>query len=123
MKMKKIITFLSIILLTLFFLQSCQIEKRHYRPGYNIDWFKKNYVGNIHKIKQSSESKNIQQINNDNNTNHESDLYASTNKEITVFSAYKTLINFISNNDSCDEIILKSGEVIKAKVLEIGLQE
>jgi hypothetical protein len=58
-KMKKIITFLSVTLLLMFFLQSCQIEKRHYSSGYNIKWFSFNKKDVVNIKNKQQENKII----------------------------------------------------------------
>jgi len=53
--MKNIITLLLSIFLILFFLQSCQVEKRHYLSGYNVEWNQaKKKIAITHLLKEDA---------------------------------------------------------------------
>lgn len=100
MNYKRVISFT--LLIAVFILSSCSIEKRHYRSGYNLTW-KKN-------IKLTEKS----------NAPSPGLFTASADKDIIILTANDLIIN---PGDSCDTIVFKNQMEMKAKVLEINQTE
>lgn len=124
--MKKIIILFSICILALF-IQSCSITKRHYLPGYSVEW-QKNKVSEV-----SAPDKNNNGINSfdDARSPDEMPISASIDKSESYTDASKIFLNLSVKNkrfpvksiEGCDVISLKNGEEINAKVLEISQTE
>lgn len=124
--MKKTIKIISIGVLLLF-IQSCSITKRHYLPGYSVEW-QKNKVSEV-----SAPDKNNNGINSfdDTRSPDEMPVSASIDKSEPYNNSTKTLLKIgtqkkqfpIKSTEGCDVISLKNGEEINAKILEIGQTE
>ena len=140
--------FVSIVLT--FIISSCSIEKRYVLSGYHIQSrsvkkstkpqknkpqivlsnFNKPQIDFVTKTEQDSIEKNIENENlnlvasNDfvvlSSNNYKNILPLNSKQESMVL---KNKINEMSINDTCDLIILKSGDEILAKVIEIGISE
>src|SRR3972149_3833272 len=109
-------------------LTSCNIEKRIYMPGANIEWKKRNQNSpkqelaiNYNLKKEEQISSTLIPIKNPPFIERPSIEYAAINSLIT-----KEKLNIGNINPKypgCDTIFLKTGEQIKAKVLEVGQSE
>lgn len=100
------------------FFFSCNIEKRHYRPGYSVDLIsKKKCAAKPNKDCTVVPSNNS--INDNNKLAQSNEAIASTTNDLIISSS-------ISKQDDsnvtkeCDLIIYKSGEEVKAYVVDIG---
>ena len=115
MKIKKIILLLPI--LTLF---SCSLQKRKYQSGYFLSWNKNNLsIAKNQKQKGFNVQKNEIKFNE---ISFEKDITTSANNKITkIFN--NTIKNNVTVPDSCDVIIYKDGNEIKAKITEINTSE
>ena len=112
---------LSVLFLTLLFLSSCGtlnlgsgkliLSKKDDREATHI---------NENKNISNNESKTYSIFTD----RMASDVYASADqKEIVIYKEETQLNNQNVQETNCDKILLKSGEEIEAKVLEIGVQE
>ena len=115
MKIKKII-----LLLPILFLFNCSLQKRKYQSGYFLSWNKNNLsIAKNEKQKEFNVQKKEIKFNE---ISFEKDITTSANNKIT-----KNFNNTITNNlafpDSCDVIIYKDGNEIKAKITEINNSE
>ena len=132
MKLSKLFTS---ALLVILIISSCSIEKRIHRSGYHLTWNKSNKSTNSAKIEKSTEN-NTAFLSVDNleikRINQGEIIPVRVRKEINPASVNlrKEKINkFVSErkqisfNTECDLIILKTGEEIQAKVLEVGQDE
>jgi len=135
--MKKL-QFSLIILALLTFISSCTMEKRVYLPGFHVMW-KKN-IENLEKQEHvklcSTNTINKHVVVTEEKNPYESSFIASTDNNIDIQAnenslkysninkINKDVFNYIENNsEDCDIIILKNGQEIKAKVIEIGQNE
>lgn len=129
-KTKTIKAFLSIGIIGVF-ISSCSIEKRQYMPGYHIDWSKISHVSeskiNIEHTKKTEvvENTDSEKFEDENSmisasidNNKKTDIASKENYILS--KKTKNKLSFINQNVECDEIILKSGEIIKGKILEIN---
>lgn len=126
----------------LMIIPSCTIEKRVYMSGYHIEWLNKNQMPDkqtaISKTKSKStvdeqlETANVIDDDSfalavsDNNVTasvDNSELTGSTILLPRIHFVKKTELKRIIPPEDCDIIILKNGQEIKAKVLEIGSKE
>ncbi|MCE9540804.1 MAG: DUF4190 domain-containing protein [Bacteroidetes bacterium] len=125
----KIILFSSCILLL--FIQSCTITKRHYLPGYSVEW-QKNKISD-RAVDLITEDSNAELVN--------SLVYAKPNDEMPISASIdisesyscsqKTVLKLnrekkyftIKSIEGCDNIAFKNGEEINAKILEISKTE
>lgn len=128
-------TSLAIISLVLLF-ASCSIEKRVHMSGYHVEWNKSDkFSGKNDKVNVTESSKSQVSLNkieiSSNSMAAEDELFVSNSNEILMPSTkldilkiekQKHSIKKVSNND-CDIIILKNGEEIQAKVLEVSQTE
>lgn len=106
-------------------ISSCSLQKRHYLPGYDLTWHgkskkttdKNNNIEINKTTSQSGTNLDLPQLNN------QEELYSSASNELQILK-HKPLSlkkeSEIFNNDSCDVITLKTGELIYAKVIEIS---
>lgn len=120
---------ITILVVTLAF-NSCTVEKRIHTKGYYINWHKSNnYVA---KKEAPKESFSQEKINNEIVIENNEILFASSSDEFLILKKpnitdvktntfYNNDIN--SNNNDCDLIILKNGDEISAKVIDVGLDE
>jgi len=150
--MKTIRNILLIGLTIMFVLTSCTMEKRVYRSGYHTEWLTaklKGHSGNYKncsvctpsqkessvQLDQTTIAKDPDLI-DDNTTSTDDGIVASVdNKQIILTKKKKNdwltkskIINqenqrTIEQDQECDIIILKNGQEIKAKVLEVGTTE
>lgn len=120
--MKNLILVLGIISI----FSSCSIEKRIYRPGYHIEW-KRNTNSNHNDNTSELQNSNILEESKEHSKTAreiETDLGESNilvAEEVKITKQENPLQKKIDNN--CDEIILRSGVIIKGKVTEIGVDE
>ncbi len=108
------VTFLKFIAV-LFLLSSCSLEKRNYRKGYYVDW-----VWQKQKHSKTVEQKN-KTVNKQSATtfSEQEKINASTQTLPENFTLKKK--TFIAAKDTCgDVMLLKRGEELKVKVLEIN---
>jgi hypothetical protein len=124
------------ILTAMILLASCTIEKRVYRPGYHIEWHhskksiaKTEKAGRTEKPDDRISKNKIDPLPNQLNT--DAGNFASNTNEITLSKPVSnilkkkkksTLLNQIKSNlnTDCDVIIMRNGQEIQAKVLEVG---
>lgn len=125
--MKKIARLLSVCFLIFYFFSGCTIEKRKYRPGYNIQWNNTKQNHNRKEVVRNNIPGEVLNI----PATKLSITTASITDEIAVPLAdnvrvIEYYINKKSTNhdnelpEDCDLIILKNGDEIKAKVSEIS---
>ncbi len=126
MKTTKI--FLLTFAATLFIIQACTIQKRVHRPGYHIAWHKSEKSEGQNALDKTSRKSNEAPI---------PEYFAVHEKQadetevkgapqlqekcLTTNQASQSML--APKNDECDIIILKNGDEILAKVLEIGTSE
>jgi len=108
------------LLLPILFLFNCSLQKRKYQSGYFLSWNKNNLsIAKNEKQKEFNVQKKEIKFNE---ISFEKDITTSANNKIT-----KNFNNTITNNlafpDSCDVIIYKDGNEIKAKITEINTSE
>lgn len=124
--MKKTILLINIGILLLL-IQSCSITKRHYLPGYSVEW-KKNKVSEA----PGAGKKNLDIDSfDDSRSPDEMPVSASIDKSESYTNSSKTLLKLSSQKkqftiksiEGCDVIALKNGEEINVKVLEISQTE
>ena len=130
--MKKIIlTF--IILITI---SSCNIEKRLYRPGYNVDW---NHNSLSKKSVESTEEtlvaplekekveKNIitltESKSQDDILDQPNDLLNNSQEVVFAENQSSSFDESELTETNCDIILCKNGDEIESKVIEIGTNE
>jgi hypothetical protein len=110
---------LAILILATFLIQSCAVQKRHYRNGYDITFkttkknsTKKNDVSPLRRIEstQTIDESNVQM-------NHA--LMASADQDIRNVVLASTQTN-TQNDESCDVIYFRNNKVVSAKVVEIN---
>lgn len=125
MKSFKLLSFLTLSILLV--LNSCSIEKRVHMPGYHIEWH--HSKGNVSENKIKTEDRILSE------EQQESAFQEDQKIEEQVVLSTKETEKFssdVENNSSkttsvieeivsveCDNIILKNGEAINAKVIEI----
>lgn len=110
---------LALLVITACLIQSCAVQKRHYRNGYDITFktskknsSKKNDVSSLYRIEtpQTLVQTNIQ-------TNRA--LVASAEQDLrNVVLATTQITN--RNDESCDVIYFRNNKVVSAKVVEIN---
>ena len=110
--MKKILYFIILVFCTTIFFQSCTIEKRHFRPGYNIQW-KGNSIPA--RVEASVELKHVEEI------KLESPQISTSDKLIEEINVKEELVinsteQIILTNNDCDLIKLIDGKIIEAKI-------
>lgn len=101
--------------------QSCSIQKRVHMGGYHIQW-NKNNKQNLTKnfSEQNSDEASLEQ-NVQDTFKLQSDKSKLTNDKPIYFNLLSEKEIKVSSNDTiCDNIILKNGEEISAKVIEIS---
>lgn len=117
----------------IFLSSSCSIEKRHYSAGYNIEWNLSSLSKNNTNIRTSKiEITNINSKKPVNNNSIEvmpqlkyanrsfAPIAANTNDLLEAISSKENSIKYLDSTiNTCDNIILKSGEELSAKVVEI----
>ncbi len=110
---------LAILILATFLIQSCAVQKRHYRNGYDITFKtskknnnKKNEVEKLNRIETTRAS-----LESDIQTNHQ--MIASSNQDIRSIVLAPTQTN-TQNDESCDVIYFRNNKVVSAKVVEIS---
>jgi hypothetical protein len=127
-----------LLLCSLVLISSCSVIKRHYRPGYSVEW-KSNPADSKSKKITSDEPKLYTATNSDdsisdadhNSLTEEITLSASSDKtaiylgrEYSAFSANrKKIFNSSSPVSDCDIITLRNGTEVSGKVLEINPNE
>lgn len=131
--MKTTTRFWSLSLLALFILSSCSIEKRHYSSGYHVEWFNQSASQQKRenlspkdsepKIEESTLIENVELSFDD-----DVQLAAIESKPRIDHVANSSQNRFKSKpsklfDEECDLVILKNGEEIRAKVIEVGVRE
>jgi hypothetical protein len=118
--MKKLLFILPLIILI-----SCSVQKRKYQKGFYVSNHKqqkhvqKNVSG---KLKKETENDNIVSKTNSLQTYNSEDIDLSASLNNKTISLAKIHLPLLTNeNDSlCDILVLKNGDEVKAKVLEIS---
>lgn len=143
MKPYSTLSLLSVVLLAVLF-NSCSIHKRNYRDGYFIDWnasssYKSNNAlsienkveSNIESIGQSSKSlvqakplnsvEALEKAYLTKTTNNigDSRIYKHSRQSLTTDAITRTVIRNSINETDCDVIVLRNGEELNAKILEV----
>lgn len=117
---RSLLVYLSLLLLA----SSCSVQKRQHLNGYYIDWRNndRNNAFSHKQVNQPIESVNYEQKSDE--------YFASNNENIVVEEIIRSEPNVAySKNElpvkteNCDEITTKNGEQIKAKILEVGIEE
>lgn len=125
---------------------ACTVQKRNYLPGYYVNWHNASFTKGKNKKSDALESGDKQDITVErkkNQTEHpnlsdsfepnpsletfdyidgESEHFESyVEREVTIkkVSSKKA----VKNNDECDLLVMRNGNEIRAKVLEIGITE
>ncbi|MFA5781369.1 MAG: hypothetical protein WC868_03770 [Bacteroidales bacterium] len=141
--MKKI-TQLSLIVIALtFVLSSCTMQKRIYLSGYNVEWRKGIQKSDKQTFaeKKTNDAVKTKSENNvepatildqtqtsiaDNAEANNDNLTASVGNSVIPINSTPSQqkeFSVITSSDECDNIVLKNGEEIKAKVTEITTDE
>jgi hypothetical protein len=112
----------TIILFFVVLISSCSIEKRVYNKGYYIDW--KNSKNKLVLSKSNDEKNHTSNYKTDSifKTHHVLVSNFESENKNEIKGLYKEKIE-IKNQVNCDVILLKNGEEISAKVIEIGVYE
>ncbi len=113
------------------FIQSCTITKRHYLPGYSVEW-QKNKISE-RTVDLIAEDPNPELVNSlvYAKPDNEMPISASIDKSEPYSNSKKTFLKLSGEKktftvkaiEGCDTIALKNGEEINAKVLEISQTE
>lgn len=109
------------------FIQSCSITKRHYLPGYSVEWQKKKVSetpisgNNNLDVNSLDFAKSLDEMPM-NASIDKSGHYENSPKTIFKFSEQKKQF-LVKSIEGCDIIALKNGEEINVKVLEINESE
>ncbi len=103
--MKDLINIFSIELLFLYLLVSCSVEKRHYLPGYHIEWESRNKLNlaptkNVIKEKTPQATKNEISLVNNSEVVTKFAPSSATRKKNTISPKVKTENRIISNKKS-----------------------
>lgn len=130
-------TSLAILSVMLLF-ASCSIEKRVHMSGYHIEWHKSNKsLAKNEKVRTNDNVVDKLSINKietlPNQMDNDVELLASSSNEIVLTNTKSDIlknqktkqlsqVRTVLNTD-CDVIILKNGQEIQAKVLEVGQTE
>jgi hypothetical protein len=123
--MIKLAPTLKLICITLFalslILQSCSIEKRHYRPGYNIEWKSRSSLGHNNQVKPEQvivDANSSTEASANNSPEQNSIAIASglaqTPDQIPDF--YFAPKKNALDGDGCDRIYLLNGKIIKSRI-------
>lgn len=120
--MKKYVLKFSKIMVVLFAISSCTVEKRHYRNGFFVQ--KKTAHQNINSRNQSY----VSVLDTAEIISKQESIVASIEESVIPIQktdrAVKKIANlFINNDDKCDEIIFRDGKIINGKIIEIGVDE
>jgi hypothetical protein len=122
--MKKFMKPYTVLLCLLLFISSCSLQKRHYQRGYHIvlNKNKKNQKESIvNSLKQSDEP-----ISQNDIEKREPEKVITASNDKTQFidlSKHHIVFNKKRLSENCDDIVLKNGEEIRVKVLEINQTE
>ena len=115
--------------LTTSILTSCSIEKRVHLPGYHIKWNKKIDCKQSKLDLSENEEKELEKFQIENITCSNEDFIIVNEEQHESLLVAENKTTFISSTlpkmkaDECDVIILRNGQEIKGKVLEIGQSE
>lgn len=142
--MKQLKTTSLAILFVMLLFESCTIQKRVHMSGYHIEWHSSNKsITKTEKVKLKEKSSNLLTSNNiERNTIKSIESFVessneSSNTDNIIFSksTSNTLnsdkntsrinqnLTKFNSDSSCDLIILRNGQEIQAKVLEVGQTE
>jgi TM2 domain-containing membrane protein YozV len=131
--MKTITRFWYVFVVLLTVLSSCSIEKRQYSSGYHVEWFNQSVS---HQKKEKPSPKVNEPIIEESTLIENVELSFDEDVQLAAIES-KPRASFVSNSskkhfkskpskqldEECDLIILKNGEEIKAKVIEVGVRE
>ena len=110
---------LSIILsttLALFILGSCSVQKRHYRNGYHVAWLQ----NKSHQKQTAPASEaNKPSVNKDMRSPEEETMVASHEGDALHLPVKKTSFSLLPPDTCNDQLLMKNGDMITAKVSEI----
>jgi len=112
-----------ILLLFAFFFTSCTVKKRAYRKGFYMAWSTPANSGATHSPPQKIKKRSLVSVSVTESPD-EKTAYACAEKRTTapLYEIKKPTL-FSLNEDCGDEILLRSGEKIKAKVVEVSDKE
>jgi hypothetical protein len=124
----KMYSYISLFALALI-IQACTIEKRHYRPGYNVQWRSKKEVNSkLDILREKDLERNLSASPVDEKVESvTASIETPTGSSEMQFQPKliisKTRATSRADIDICDEVILKNGDTFQAKVIEIGVTE
>ena len=128
--MKKEVVIYFIIGVYLFATSSCSFQKRHYRRGYEVQWYNKaeSYGSQETKfVDYYSETSNsaLKYENSDLTSSIEDNhVFIPQKKNLSLKqSRYNTLDKKVRPILECDVIVRRNGEEIPAKVIELGIRQ
>jgi hypothetical protein len=108
----------ALIVSTMF--SSCQVEKRIHRPGYHVQWVRQNKPSGTKELNIVKNNKKSEQHSNASPDIVYPELSASVKSELFVLHSNTIqVIEYHSNLNDCDTIVLLTGERIIARIAEI----
>jgi hypothetical protein len=138
---------LIILTLVISFLGSCALEKRKYLPGYSCEWYSskqfdnscppvENLTTDRHDDYENQVQKSILLAENNSNSSNltvSEIVSAQQTPDYNAYGAKSLTLNCKSDRDinidsvpkapQCDLLILKNGQELKVKVIEVGTKE
>ncbi|MBX3165151.1 MAG: DUF4190 domain-containing protein [Bacteroidetes bacterium] len=96
---------------------SCAIKKRSYMRGYHVEWVKSKHSTNKNGVTKKNSAKPERQKVESTNDNLIISASAENSKEYIISTLPKCSI---LPPDSCDNIILKNGDIVKGNVTDIS---
>lgn len=128
---KKHLIFLAITFAIIF--NSCSLSKRVYMSGYQLDWLKSKKIAKT-TTNKNEENNNLKAVKSITHTNIFDNAISIPASDLIYVSADNNSIFFNSKKanelnktnkkfEDCDEIILKSADIIKAKIIDVGVSE
>lgn len=126
--MKKYFLFYSVILAFILVASSCSVQKRHYRKGYQVNWYNQESNNSVATKSFSYIDEEVVSSKDENEN-----LTASLTKS-DVFIPQKKAVSFdytqpkksykkTSTVFDCDIIVQRNGQEISAKVTELGIHQ
>jgi hypothetical protein len=124
---------LTVILIAVIMFAGCSLQKRRYQKGVYVEWNRHHQSGGevgLHKSKRTYAVSKEQEIKAHQpatvapeNAEH---LTASAERGVPAIQSRKKPIKYQgikADPDTCDVIVMKSGEEIRVKMLEVGVSE
>jgi len=120
--MKKLLLFLSLVLL-----YSCSVQKRKYQSGYYVSWHTKHSKKEKYETTASSRSPVAQKKEIPHQTEQafekENKRVVAASTKLMIRELKKSLRPIIPPEDTCDVLVFKDGSEIRGKVQEINVNE